>query len=1079
MSESALVIPEHWRNALHPRRGGTPVPSAPIDPGAPEAARNALAGLRDEAERLLDHKRSVPELVEAARAHLDGSENPRGVAVLAVIAADRRIDARVFADAWVAEHGLAFAAATAAEAARIRIADSGARRHLALIRHDQPAEAWSIEEPCFAAVAPRIRALIAAADAAGYRDVVAALAECRRDLTGRMAAAFLAPSETGWVDELCDELPDELRPLPLRRVLCSLGSADQVTRFRSRDQRWDWLESPDLYTAADGLGSALVPVLADLLSFGGESDRALEILAALPSDEALEFLVGRLGKNGVHAAVVEAARRFPERARRILGDAARSDRAAVSRYAARLLGGQAAIEAGWAPEAAPGGLPSLLVDPPWAKNLPDRTPVVVKGLQAPADRTVAWEPGEREQWAALPADENVDWDKEIKLFRDRNLPSERQWALFLSGPEERVRPLLAWWRPSLTLPEPARLKPVLARFSEDAVPAALDLAEWRPAVSAELLLPFCDAQVTALMAAWRLRRPALRPVAERWFARHAAAAAHALVSTALAGGKRVADRRARRDAEMALVHLAVRGRSAEVLAAAKEHGGPASDAIEALVSLDPLVAALPTEIPDPPNWLDPYLLPQVLLQDGRALPGAAVAHLVTILTVSHLDDVHPGIETVREACDPGSLAALAWEIFQQSTLRGRGGGLGDEGWVLTALGLFGNDTTARELARVIRAWPGMNGHLLAVAGLDVLLAIGTDTALAQLNGIAERIKYKGLKGQARERIAALAADRGLTGEQLSDRLVPGLGLNADGTLVLDYGPRQFTIGFDEQLKPYVLDQDGKRRASLPKPGARDDAELAPAAHKRFATLKKEVRTVAAGRLERLERAMVAGRRWTADEFRELIVEHPLVWHLAHRLLWTTGDGRTFRVAEDRTLADLDDAEARLTGSDSVRLVHPLNLTPDTLAAWSDVFADYEIIQPFPQLGRPVHALTDAERAGTELGRFRDVTVAAGAALGMERRDWDRGDPQDNGIIFWISRRLPGARTVMVALDPGISIVDPSYWPEQRIESVRIIDGHVPGHRADSRLATFADIDAMSASELLTDLLHLTEGRTAT
>ncbi|KAB2340568.1 DUF4132 domain-containing protein [Actinomadura rudentiformis] len=1081
MSESALMIPEHWRNALHPRRGGTPVPAAPIDPGAPEAARNALAGLREETDQLLAHTRSVPELVEAARAHLDGAENSQGAAVLAVIAADRSIDARVFADAWVAEHGLAFAAAAAAEAARIRIASgSGARRHLALIRHDQPAGWWAMEDPCFNAVAPRIRALIAAADEGGYRDVVAALAECRRDLTGRMAVAFLAPSETGWVDELCDELPDELRPLPLRRVLCSLGSADQVVRFRSRDQRWDWLESPDtLYTAADGLGSALVPVLADLLSFGSDSDRALEILAALPSDEAMEFLVGRLDKNRVHAAVVEAARRFPERARRVLSAAASSDRAAISRYAARLLGGEAANEAGWAPEAAAADLPSLLVDPPWAKDLPDRTPVVVKGLRTPADNTVVWEPGEREQWATPPADENVDWDEEIELFQDGDLPAERQWALFLSGPEERVRPLLSRWRPSLTLADPARLKPVLARFSEDAVPAALELAGARPAAAGELLLPFCDAQITALMAAWRLRRPALRPIAERWFARHAAAAARVLVPAALAGGKKVGERRARRDAETALVHLAARGHSAEVLAAAKEHGGPASDAIEALVSLDPLVAVLPTKIPEPPRWLDPYLTPQVLLRDGRALPGAAVAHLVTLLTVSDLDDVHPGIETVREACDPASLAALAWEIFQQSGLRGRGGGLGDEGWVLTALGLFGNDTTVRELAPVIRAWPGMNGHLLAVAGLDVLVAIGTDTALAQLNGIAERIKYKGLKGQARDRIAALAADRGLTGEQLSDRLVPDLGLNADGTLVLDYGPRQFTVGFDEQLKPYVLDQDGKRRASLPKPGARDDAEPAPAAHKRFAVLKKEVRTVAAGRIERLERAMVAGRRWTADEFRELIVGHPLVRHLAHRLLWTTGDGRTFRVAEDRTLADLDDAEAHLVRTDSVRLVHPLNLTPDVLTAWSDVFADYEIMQPFPQLGRPVHALTDTERAATELDRFRDVTVAAGAALGMERRDWDRGDPQDNGIIFWISRRLPGARTVMVSLDPGISIVDPSYWPEQRIMSVRIISGHVPGHRADSGLATFADLDAMSASELLTDLLHLTEGRTAT
>ncbi|WP_433475467.1 DUF4132 domain-containing protein [Spirillospora sp. CA-142024] len=405
----------------------------------------------------------------------------------------------------------------------------------------------------------------------------------------------------------------------------------------------------------------------------------------------------------------------------------------------------------------------------------------------------------------------------------------------------------------------------------------------------------------------------------------------------------------------------------------------------------------------------------MLLRDGRALPGAAVGHLVTLLAVSEFDDVHPGVEAVREACDPGSLAAFAWKIFELSGLRERGGGRGleNEGWVMAALGLLGDDSTARDLTPVIRRWPGMNANRMAVAGLDALVAIGTDTALGGLNGIAERIKYKGLQGQARDRIAALAADRGLTAE----RLVPDLGLDAAGTLVLDYGPRRFTVGFDEQLKPFVLDEDGKRRAGLPKPGARDDAELAPAAHKRFTELKKEVRATAAAQLERLERAMVAGRRWSTDEFRELIVGHPLIWHIARRLLWTAG-GRTFRIAEDRSLADIDDAEPILDGTDEVGIVHPLHVPADELAAWSDIFADYEIVQPFPQLGRPVHALTEGECTGDALDRFRGLTVTTGAVQGMERRGWDRGVPQDNGLIFWISRRLPGARTVVLDLDPA-------------------------------------------------------------
>lgn len=35
------------------------------------------------------------------------------------------------------------------------------------------------------------------------------------------------------------------------------------------------------------------------------------------------------------------------------------------------------------------------------------------------------------------------------------------------------------------------------------------------------------------------------------------------------------------------------------------------------------------------------------------------------------------------------------------------------------------------------------------------------------------------------------------------------------------------------------------------------------------------------------------------------------------------------------------------------LAHPADLR-DELEAWGEVFADYETLQPFPQLGRPLH-----------------------------------------------------------------------------------------------------------------------------
>src|SRR5204863_4660248 len=98
------------------------------------------------------------------------------------------------------------------------------------------------------------------------------------------------------------------------------------------------------------------------------------------------------------------------------------------------------------------------------------------------------------------------------------------------------------------------------------------------------------------------------------------------------------------------------------------------------------------------------------------------------------------------------------------------------------------------------------------------------------------------------------------------------------------------------------------------------------AHKRFAALKKDLRSVADDQIRRLERAMVTQRRWSTAEFRELIVGHPLLWHIARRLVWVSDDGRSFRLAEDRTLADAHDDTLTLDDRARVGIAHPLHLT---------------------------------------------------------------------------------------------------------------------------------------------------------
>ncbi|MDP1805086.1 MAG: DUF4132 domain-containing protein, partial [Acidimicrobiales bacterium] len=389
-----------------------------------------------------------------------------------------------------------------------------------------------------------------------------------------------------------------------------------------------------------------------------------------------------------------------------------------------------------------------------------------------------------------------------------------------------------------------------------------------------------------------------------------------------------------------------------------------------------------------------------------------------------------------------------------------------------ALALLGDDETVRRLAPLIRIWPGEAAHKRAVTALDVLSSIGTDVALMHLHGIAEKAKFAGLKSAARAKMDEVAEAFGLTAEELADRLVPDFGLDADGAMVLDYGERRFRVGFDEQLKPVVADEDGSRRKLLPKPGAKDDPTLAPLAYARFAGLKKDVKTVAADQIRRFERAMVNGRRWTAAEQRSLFVDHPLLRHLTSRLVWATFDAEdrptgSFRVAEDRTLADSADEELTVAGDAVVGIAHPLHLG-GTLGAWSDVFGDYEILQPFAQLGREVLALTAEERAARLLHRFAGAKVYTGKILGLSHRGWQRGTPQDAGVSNVTYKLVPGGRAVIVDLDPGIIAGDAMEWPEQTITGVWLNDGPADYGNSQGNLL-FGVLDDITASEMLRDI----------
>ena len=253
-------------------------------------------------------------------------------------------------------------------------------------------------------------------------------------------------------------------------------------------------------------------------------------------------------------------------------------------------------------------------------------------------------------------------------------------------------------------------------------------------------------------------------------------------------------------------------------------------------------------------------------------------------------------------------------------------------------------------------------------------------------------------------------------------LIPDAGLGPDGTIPLDFGPRQFTAGFGPDLKPVVKDSEGKALKTLPAPRKADDAAKAAAAKQRWSATKKTVREVAGDQMKRMREAMLSGRKWNPSSWRTLAT-HPLMGGLMRSLLWGDYDADgaligTFRIDETGALADASDEAYTLAGSPG--LPHPTELAPAALKGWSALFSDYEVVQPIDQLGR---ALRHLESDGAAmLAKLKGAVLPTGRLVGLRGRGWTRGVAEDAGLVHetWKSMRRGGGH-YSLSFDPGMDI----------------------------------------------------------
>lgn len=187
--------------------------------------------------------------------------------------------------------------------------------------------------------------------------------------------------------------------------------------------------------------------------------------------------------------------------------------------------------------------------------------------------------------------------------------------------------------------------------------------------------------------------------------------------------------------------------------------------------------------------------------------------------------------------------------------------------------------------------------------------------------------------------------------------VPDYGFDARGEQTLPFGTRTLTLRLTAGNAILLEDGQGKRLRSIPRARKADDPKAIERAREHVKNVKNGVKSTTRKLVARFQDAMILERTWTAPEFTELFLTHPLLQPLGRSIVFEHLDSegpRTFFISEEGEPLDLDLEALEL--QHPIRIAAPASLDRET---WRELFEDAEITQPFPQLDRAEPTLPEA------------------------------------------------------------------------------------------------------------------------
>nr|AHZ45634.1 hypothetical protein [uncultured bacterium] len=251
-----------------------------------------------------------------------------------------------------------------------------------------------------------------------------------------------------------------------------------------------------------------------------------------------------------------------------------------------------------------------------------------------------------------------------------------------------------------------------------------------------------------------------------------------------------------------------------------------------------------------------------------------------------------------------------------------------------------------------------------------------DEAIGQLQRLKARVRHRATLRRIDQALSAVAAVRGLSSEALQDLVVEDADLAQDGSRSWPAGPYDLYLFLtdDGDVELAVFERDSGRAMGAPPKVVRNE-------HFGVLNEAKAVQKVLSDTLStqkhRLEQALESQRAWSWTSWRQVFGRHPLMRHLAMRLVWTVYlEGKLIDTAcfNGEELVDAGNDHVRVPPKGELRLLHPALVDPGTLRAWQGQVVARRLIQPFKQVFREVYYPLPGEAERRRSERFAGMVV---------------------------------------------------------------------------------------------------------